>query len=155
MEAELRPDEDELLVHAPEPWKHEGRYVRDALGTIVVRGRSPADARRIAAAINSTHGIPTEALEGWSAQDISDPHTRPDLEIELPQPGTAATELSPPVFPDLMPVARAAAGAASSEPESLVFERRVFQRRMGQMPVPRDRRTVERRRGARQDGSRA
>lgn len=151
MEAELGFDENETLVHAPEPWSHEGRYVRDAFGTIVVRGRSPADARRIVAAINSTRGIPTDALEGWTAQDVSDPHTRPELEVELPETDGAATALSPPTFPELS-LTSSLAGPSPRPTGSFLFERRVFQRRMGQMPVPRERRTVDRRRLTRQDG---
>ena len=69
--------------HSPEPWRQEGRYLRDATGAIVVRGRSSADARRIAAAINGVRGIPTEVLESWKVEDVSDPATRPDFEVEV------------------------------------------------------------------------
>jgi len=152
MEAERGYDENETLVHAPEPWSQEDRYVRDAFGTIVVRGRSPADARRIVAAINSTRGIPTDALEGWTAQDVSDPHTRPELEVELPEADGAAIELTAPAFPEF---SLTSGPPASPPPEraSFLFERRLFQRRMGPMPVPRERRTVDRRRLTRQDGA--
>ena len=100
--------------HSPEPWRQEGRYIRDAAGAIVVRGRSSADARRIAAAINGVRGIPTEVLESWRVEDVSDPATRPDFEVELAEevasphevrpPGEGAAEelsftLSPPGFP--------------------------------------------------------
>ena len=59
------PEDDLEGFHSPEPWKQDGRYVRDASGAIVVRGRSFADARRIVAAINATREIPTDALEHW------------------------------------------------------------------------------------------
>ena len=77
------PEEELDSFHSPEPWTAEGRYIRDATGAIVVRGRSYADARRIAAAINATRDIPTDALERWLVQDVSDPRTRPDLEVDL------------------------------------------------------------------------
>jgi len=49
----------------------------------VVRGKTLADARRIVAAINATRDIPTDALENWLVQNVSDPRTRPDLEVDL------------------------------------------------------------------------
>src|SRR4030095_8536867 len=75
------PEDDLERFHSPEPWKQDGRYVRDASGAIVVRGRSFADARRIVAAINATSEIPTDALEHWLGEDVSDPRTRPELEV--------------------------------------------------------------------------
>ncbi|MFY9552648.1 MAG: hypothetical protein WAU32_15990, partial [Thermoanaerobaculia bacterium] len=75
------PEDDRETFHSPEPWKQDGRYVRDASGAIVVRGRSFADARRIVAAINATKHIPTEALENWHVQDVSEPAARPELEV--------------------------------------------------------------------------
>jgi hypothetical protein len=107
------PGDEQDQDHAPEPWRQEGRYIRDAHGGIVVRGRSAADARRIAAAINGVRGIPTAVLESWRVDDVSDPSTRPDFEVELSDdvrsphevlpPSTASDDfafpLSPPAFP--------------------------------------------------------
>src|SRR5215470_4694155 len=67
------PDDEIETYHSPEPWTQDGRYIRDSRGAIVVRGRTLADARRIVAAINATRDMPTEALENWLAQDVSDP----------------------------------------------------------------------------------
>ena len=91
------PEEELDSFHSPEPWTAEGRYIRDASGAIVVRGRSYADARRIAAAINATRDIPTDALERWLVQDVSDPRTRPDLEVDLDSsdPGTSPYLVTP------------------------------------------------------------
>jgi hypothetical protein len=126
------PGDDERGDHAAEPWRAEGRYIRDAFGGIVVRGRSAADARRIVAAINGVRGIPTEVLESWKVEDVSNPATRPDFELELGDdarsphevrpPGMAAREelsfpLSPPAFPIEKPYP---------------YDRRVGQRRMAE-----------------------
>jgi hypothetical protein len=124
-------EEDEPREHAPEPWYQDGRYIRDAAGAIVVRGRSAADARRIVAAINGVRGIPTEALESWRIEDVSNPHNRPDLEVELPE----ETEPSP--FAVAPPPRRAGdrrqkerrTAVTIADPQTLVFDRRVFERR--------------------------
>lgn len=127
-------DEGETRRHAPEPWRQEGRYIRDAGGAIVVRGRSAADARRIVAAINGTRGIPTEALESWRVEDVSDPLTRPDFEVDL----TLDLDPSPfAVTPPPRPAAERRQGERRaavdvSNPEALVFDRRVFERRRGE-----------------------
>ena len=130
------PDaEEESRIHAPEPWKQEGRYIRDARGAIVVRGRSFADARRIVAAINATRDIPTEALESWLVQDVSEPATRPDLELDLdatgPEPSPYA--VAP---PDRRCVERREKQRRSSDSaaqaQDLVFDRRVMERRLGE-----------------------
>jgi len=123
--------EEHVLDHAPEPWRQEGRYIRDVNGAIVVRGRTAADARRIVAAVNGVRGIPTEALEGWKTDDVSDPGTRPDFEIDL------APELEPSPFAVAPPPRRSVdrrrrqrrANFAVANPEQLVFDRRVFERR--------------------------
>jgi hypothetical protein len=111
-----------------------GRYIRDATGAIVVRGRTEADARRIVAAINGTHGIPTVALEGWRVEDVSDPHTRPDLEIDLDSEPVASPHQVRP--PDTAQVADRRKGerrvAPPVEPSALFIDRRVFERRRGQ-----------------------
>ena len=111
--------EDEIdAYHSPEPWTQDGRYIRDASGAIVVRGRTLADARRIVAAINATRDMPTEALESWLIQDVSDPNMRPDLEVALgedplaspyrvrpPDPGPAAPAVAPAPPPVSAPAA--------------------------------------------------
>jgi hypothetical protein len=118
--------------HSPEPWRQEGRYLRDATGAIVVRGRSSADARRIAAAINGVRGIPTEVLESWRVEDVSDPSTRPDFEVELgedvssphevrPPSEEASSELSFPLSPPGFPIEKA-----------FPYDRRVAQRRQAE-----------------------
>jgi len=124
-------EEREPCEHAPEPWQQDGRYIRDARGAIVVRGRTAADARRIVAAINGTRGIPTEALESWRVEDVSDPQSRPDFEIDLaPEPGPSPFAVSPP--PQREGERRRGerrAAVTLTSPETLVFDRRVFDRR--------------------------
>lgn len=100
--------DEETEAHAPEPWVQKGRYVRDADGSIVVRGRSPADARRIVAAVNAVQGIRTEALERWTVQVISDPAADSVFEVDFEE----AREPAPPI-----------------EAQPVVFERRVAERR--------------------------
>lgn len=126
--------DDEPVEHAPEPWRRDGRYIRDATGAIVVRGRTEADARRIVAAINGTHGIPTPALEGWKVEDVSDPHTRPDLEIELDfEPPPSAHQVRPPGAPQVADRRKGDRRVAPPvEPSPLFIDRRVFERRRGQ-----------------------
>jgi hypothetical protein len=117
---------EESSEHAPEPWTQDGRYIRDANGAIVVRGRNDGDARRIAAAINGVRGIPTAALEGWSVHDVSDPDTRPDLEIDF------AEELAPSasqVHPPEGSMSEGVPEPAWAPPEPRPFDRRVFERR--------------------------
>src|SRR5262249_37342662 len=135
----------------------DGRYIRDSRGAIVVRGRTIADARRIVAAINATRDMPTEALENWLVQDVSDPGGRPDLEVSLgeAEPSPLA---APPPEGSPVPVAAAAPApedwpytlthpdrrredrrqAERREPGSapradqLLFDRRVMERRFGE-----------------------
>ncbi len=119
--------------HSREPWRQEGRYIRDARGLIVVRGKTLADARRICAAINATRDIPTDALESWLVQNVSDPRTRPDLEVDL-------DSTDPKGSPYLVaPRERRRAerrekerrgSAAAAEFEPLIFDRRVMERRL-------------------------
>ncbi len=124
-------DTAEPREHAAEPWQQDGRYIRDAFGAIVVRGRSVADARRIVAAINGVRGIPTEALEGWKLEDVSNPLTRPDFEVEFPE----EEEVSPyAVAPPKRREGERRQGERRAavnvpDPQALVFDRRVFQRR--------------------------
>src|SRR5512134_2793202 len=87
------PEEELDAYHSPEPWKQDGRYIRDAAGAIVVRGRSYADARRIVAAINATRTIPTDALEHWLVEDVSDPRSRPNLGVAVADEGPASPYL--------------------------------------------------------------
>ncbi len=127
------PEEELDAYHSPEPWRQEGRYIRDAAGAIVVRGRSYSDARRIVAAVNATRDIPTAALESWQIQDVSDPKTRPELEVAMADDGPA---LSPYL---VSPGERRRSERRRSErrmggsPDSalaLVFDRRVMDRRL-------------------------
>ncbi len=131
----LSEREAESSTHSPEPWTSEGRYIRDFRGAIVVRGKTVADARRIAAAINATRDIPTEALERWLVQDVSDPNTRPDLEIDL-----ESTDPGPSAYL-VVPHERRRAERRRNErrspesraaPVALVFDRRVMERRLSQ-----------------------
>ena len=126
------PEDDLEAFHSPEPWRQDGRYVRDAAGAIVVRGRSFADARRIVAAINATRDIPTEALENWRAQDVSDPRARPELEIldELdPIPSRFAVR-PPERRRGERRKGERRAEAAPFEETALPFDRRVMDRRI-------------------------
>lgn len=144
--------------HAPEPWIQDGRYIRDATGAIVVRGRTPADARRIVAAVNATRDIPTDALENWLVQDVSEPATRPDLEVLMSEePAASPFAVHPPdEGPFVVPVESGREAASwpyaltsperreterrreerrspdtSAVPQDLVFDRRVLGRRFG------------------------
>ena len=134
-ESDNRPEDETAAQHSPEPWKAEDRYIRDARGVIVVRGKTATDARRIAAAINATRDIPTDALESWRLQDVSDPTTRPDLEIDLDGP---APEPSPYlVTPDNRRRAERRrqdrrAIFSDAAPPALLFDRRVLERRFEQ-----------------------
>jgi hypothetical protein len=127
------PEEEIDSFHSPEPWTAEGRYIRDASGAIVVRGRSYADARRIAAAINATRDIPTDALERWLVQDVSDPRTRPELEVDLEStdPGPSPYLVTP---YDRRRTDRRQrerrAPFSGNVPEGLLFDRRVMERRI-------------------------
>ena len=159
------PADEIETYHSPEPWTQDGRYIRDAKAAIVVRGRTLADARRIVAAINATRDIPTDALEHWLVQDVSNPVGRPDLEVALNDdvdrspfavrpPGALAAPFSVAVE----------VRAATPEPESWLYtltsperrrgERRRAERRSpGSAPGPNDlifdRRVMERRFGER------
>jgi hypothetical protein len=127
-------DRNDDNAHAPEPWTQEGRYIRDAAGAIVVRGKTFADARRIVAAINATRDIPTDALESWLVQDVSNPRTRPDLEVELSE-----ADLEPSQYAVTPPERRQAERRCRerrqvfpmADPPPLVFDRRVMERRLG------------------------
>ena len=128
------PDEELDSYHSPEPWRQEGRYIRDASGAIVVRGRTEADARRIVAAMNATRSIPTDALEGWSVEDVSDPRTRPNLEVAIAEEGTPSPYLYVPG--DRRRAERRQGerrvGGPGGSVKGLVFDRRVMERRLGE-----------------------
>jgi hypothetical protein len=105
--------EFEIEEPGREPWLQDGRYIRDADRNIVVRAKSAADARRIVAAINAVQGIPTEALESWNVQVLSDPGLDPGFDVEFD-------------FDDVLPV------TAVLPPQARVFERRTRERRQGE-----------------------
>lgn len=63
-----REKREETGEHAPEPWAQLGRYVRDANGRIVARGKTPADIRRVVACVNAFAGVPTETVETFQIQ---------------------------------------------------------------------------------------
>jgi hypothetical protein len=70
--------EDEIREHAPEPWAQLGKFIRDANGRIVIRGKSPADIRRIVACVNALTGVPTETIETWCIQVAGGAGAGPD-----------------------------------------------------------------------------
>jgi hypothetical protein len=118
--------------HSPEPWRQEGRYLRDATGAIVVRGRSSEDARRIAAAINGVRGIPTEVLESWKVEDVSDPATRPDFEVELGDEMASPHEVRPPSADAEAALAFPLTPPAFPIEKAFPYDRRVAQRRQAE-----------------------
>ena len=131
------PEDDIETFHSPEPWRQDGRYVRDASGAIVVRGRTFADARRIVAAINATRDMPTDALEHWGIEDVSDPKTRPELEvIEELDPLPSRFAVSP---PERRSGERRKSERRGQEPPfqdgTLPFDRRVMDRRIADRRV--------------------
>jgi hypothetical protein len=110
---EVGMSEMESAEHGCEPWIQDGRYIRDAERNILVRAKSPADARRIVAAINAVQGIPTEALESWNVQVLTDPDLDPGFDVEFD-------------FDDILP------STAVMPPDSRVFERRLGERRQAE-----------------------
>ena len=155
------PEDEIETYHSPEPWTQDGRYIRDSRGEIVVRGRTQADARRITAAINATRDIPTDALEHWLIQDVSDPVGRPDLEVAFAEPEASPFAVAPPDgTPVPVLVAAEPLPADTPWPYSLTHpERRRVDRRRGERREPGsrpganqlvfDRRVMERRFGER------
>ena len=117
------------------------------------------------AAINATRDIPTDALEHWLVQDVSDPVGRPDLEIAINDEVESSPFVVPP--PDGVPApvpVPVHAAPAGPEPESWPYtltspERRKRDRRRGERRAPGssagphdllfDRRVMERRFGER------
>jgi hypothetical protein len=158
------PADEIETYHSPEPWTQDGRYIRDAKSAIVVRGRTLADARRIVAAINATRDIPTDALEHWLVQDVSNPVGRPDLEIAIgDEVESSPFAVRPPdAAPGPFPIPIEAAPTPESEswpytltsPERREDDRRRDERRSpGSAAAPNellfDRRVMERRFGDR------
>jgi hypothetical protein len=158
------PADEIETYHSPEPWTQDGRYIRDAKAAIVVRGRTLADARRIVAAINATRDIPTDALEHWLVQDVSNPVGRPDLEIAISDEDESSPfAVLPPDAPPA-PMAASIQAVPRPEPESWPYtltapERREGERRLDERRLPEsspgphdlvfDRRVMERRFGER------
>lgn len=80
---EKREEHREL---SPEPWAQLGRFVRDAKGRIVVRGKTPEDIRRIVACVNALSGVPTETIENWTIQVEGGAGVGPDPALnEIPE----------------------------------------------------------------------
>ncbi len=135
---EPSPWEEESQEHSPEPWTQYGRYIRDANGVIVVRGRNPADARRIVAAVNATQGMPTEALLSWTVQVVSDPKV--SLEAVLEKEAQEKDSGAPPEparEPEPLPAGEASAlPAADATGQPYVFDRRVYERRRADRRKP-------------------
>ncbi len=85
--------EDEDREHAREPWAQLGRFIRDANGRIVVRGKSPLDARRVVACVNALMGVPTETIEHWSIQVAGGAGVGPDPALsEIPEGAVEAIQ---------------------------------------------------------------
>lgn len=74
-----------------EPWAFKGRNILDSNGVPLATVADPEDARRIVAAVNAVQGMPTEALESWTVEVISDPALEieigPELRLREPYPG--------------------------------------------------------------------
>jgi hypothetical protein len=64
------------------PFYAVGKAVFEGSGEAIAAARDPEEARRIAAALNSAFGIPTDALEAWSIGSIQDPVNDVLAEIE-------------------------------------------------------------------------
>jgi len=73
-----RPRREETDEHAPAPWAQLGRFVRDANGRIVIRGKNPQDVRRVVACVNALMGVPTETIESWNIQVVGGAGVGPD-----------------------------------------------------------------------------
>ncbi len=57
-------------LHQPEPWTYAGRFILSASGWRLAKTILEADARRIVAAVNEVHGVPTVALEAGFVRDL-------------------------------------------------------------------------------------
>ncbi|SRR6266542_637318 len=80
LEEESDDSDDEMRPF--KPFYAVGKAVFEGSGEAVAAARSVEDARRIAAALNTAYGIPTEALEAWSIGSIQDPVNDVLAEIE-------------------------------------------------------------------------
>jgi len=69
-----------------EPWNWEGRNILDSTGDPIATTADPEDARRIVAAVNAVQGMPTEALESWTVEVISDPALELDADSDFEVP---------------------------------------------------------------------
>ncbi|MCA1612411.1 MAG: hypothetical protein ABR610_08435 [Thermoanaerobaculia bacterium] len=78
---EVRAEDRQSPVREMKPWYAIGKAVFDGTGEAVAAVQSVEEARRIAAALNAVHGMPTEALEAWTLGSIQDPTN--DLLAEL------------------------------------------------------------------------
>jgi hypothetical protein len=71
---------------SPEPWAQLGRFVRDAKGRIVLRGKTPLDIRRVVACVNAFAGVPTETVEHFAFQVSGGAGLGPDPTLrEIPE----------------------------------------------------------------------
>lgn len=80
-QAHTRVRREEPQGNAPEPWGQLGRYVRDANGRIVIRSKSPVDARRVVACVNALMGVPAETIESWNIQVAGGAGVGPDPDL--------------------------------------------------------------------------
>ncbi len=67
-----------------------GQAVYESSGQPIAAARTPAEARRIAAALNLARGIPTDDLEEWSIDYVREPSGDVQADIEsilAPAPG--------------------------------------------------------------------
>jgi hypothetical protein len=82
----VREKREEHRELSPEPWAQLGRFVRDAKGRIVVRGKASEDIRRIVACVNALSGVPTETIENWTIQVEGGAGVGPDPALnEIPE----------------------------------------------------------------------
>ena len=92
--AHSRVRREEPQKPAPEPWGQLGRYVRDANGRIVIRSKSPTDARRVVACVNALMGVPTETIESWNIQVAGGAGVGPDPDLSaIPEDAVEAIQL--------------------------------------------------------------
>jgi len=85
-QAHTREKREEHRELAPGPWAQLGRFVRDAKGRIVVRGKASEDIRRIVACVNALSGVPTETIENWTIQVEGGAGVGPDPALnEIPE----------------------------------------------------------------------
>ena len=71
-----------LPASRPAPFYSVGNGVFEGSSNAVAAARTRDEARRIAAVLNATHGIPTESLEAWSIDSVQDPASDAAAELE-------------------------------------------------------------------------